>query len=327
MGEIQRRELESDLAPEVAEAAGSFMRAARSQSTIRAYAGDVRRFEAWCRAHGRLAFPASQATVVSYVTWLATTGHANPRTGEARPSGVSTIERALAAISKAHQLAGLPSEVRSTAVSEVMRGLIRSQGGVKKRRKRPLLREEILTLARLPGDSLHAKRDRCLLLLGWACALRRAELVTIRFEDLERTKAGTKVRIPLSKADQDGRNARELHVKADTQVHQALEDWLACSGISSGPIFRGIRNGTVLPGRLTPRLVAEITKREALKHGLDPALFAGHSLRTGWVTQAAQDGLRIDEIMNQTGHRNADQVLEYIRQATGFTSAAARVAP
>ena len=65
------------------EAAKRYLRAATPNNTRKAYAGDMRRFVAFCESHGLDALPASPETLVRYVTWLADDGRK-----------VSTIKRA-----------------------------------------------------------------------------------------------------------------------------------------------------------------------------------------------------------------------------------------
>jgi integrase len=65
--------------------------------------------------------------------------------------------------------------------------------------------------------------------------------------------------------------------------------------------------------------VALVVKRLAARAGLEPADFAGHSLRAGFATTAAQRGKSLDAIMRQTGHKSERVARSYIRHATLFT--------
>jgi hypothetical protein len=98
----------------------------------------------------------------------------------------------------------------------------------------------------------------------------------------------------------------------------ALEHYLRWSRIEDGPIFRSIRAGKLRAQRLNENAVAFIVKNAVASLGLDPREYAGHSLRCGFVTAAAMRGATLDEIMNTTRHRSADQVIAYIRRATPF---------
>ena len=100
-------------------------------------------------------------------------------------------------------------------------------------------------------------------------------------------------------------------------------DALRALGLTEGPLFRFIdRHGNVRPAhrraasdRLSPQSVALIVQRRARAVGLDAAQFAGHSLRAGFVTSAVRAGKAIPKIMEQTGHRSANTVMAYVREA------------
>ncbi|PYT17249.1 MAG: hypothetical protein DMG59_07980 [Acidobacteria bacterium] len=100
---------------------------------------------------------------------------------------------------------------------------------------------------------------------------------------------------------------------------RVLQSWLEQAGIGSGPVFRSLnRHGQVQPGRLSPIAVARVVKKLAMRAGLDPAKFAGHSLRAGHANSAAISGASERSIMNQTGHRSVQMVRRYIRDGSMF---------
>jgi integrase len=107
---------------------------------------------------------------------------------------------------------------------------------------------------------------------------------------------------------------------------KALTAWLELAGIDEGAIFRGVdRHGRIMPGRLTDRSVARIVQRSAQAAGLDPALYAGHSLRAGLATSAAMAGAEERDIMRQTRHKSVAVARRYIRDGSLFRSNAAAV--
>ena len=98
-----------------------------------------------------------------------------------------------------------------------------------------------------------------------------------------------------------------------------LQAWIGVSGVELGPLFRSInRHGKVQPRRLSGIDIARIVKKLATRAGLDPARYAGHSLRAGHATSAAIAGASERSIMNQTGHRSLEMVRRYIRIANLF---------
>jgi len=160
-----------------------------------------------------------------------------------------------------------------------------------------------------------------LLLLGFAGAFRRSELVGLNVDDLTSTPDGLIVLIRRSKTDQEGQGRRigiPRLPTSDACPVRAVQDWLDMSGITDGPLFRPIGAGeTPSQRRLCDRSVALIVKR-TVTNGKPRDQFAGHSLRSGFVTSAAHGGANIKSIMRQTGHSSISIVLRYMREASLF---------
>jgi integrase len=231
----------------------------------------------------------------------------------------STIGRRVAAIRYAHKLAGLPLPTDDERVRATMRGIRRSLGtaGAK---KTPATVERIIAMAPIASERLADIRDRALLLFGFASAMRRSELAALDFEDIEETADGLRVTIRRSKTDQEGHG----HVIAIPRgviacPVAALKAWLAAAGITAGPMFRPIaKGGRVQAMRLTDRSVADIVKVHARRAGLDPKLFAGHSLRSGFLNSAAARGASIFKMADQSRHKSTDTLRGYVRDAEIF---------
>lgn len=286
--------------------ARDYVRAARAENTKIAYAGQWQRFTAWCEIRGLASLPAAPETVGLYLVHLADLGR--------RPN---TLDLVLAAIGKAHRVAGHPSPREHVIVSEIRAG-IRRQLGIAARRVDPLLAEDLRALTRGTGDGLRDVRDRALLLLGWSGALRRAELVAIDLADLRRVDRGFVLILRSSKTDQEGAGVELpiLRGRPGSCPVAAVEAWIARAELTSGALFRGTRGRSITPHRLTPRDVARILQRRAPAIGLDPALLAGHSLRSGFITSAALAGRAEWAIQKQSRHRSAEVLRGYIRRAT-----------
>ena len=297
----------------------AYARHAKAVSTRRAYAFDWADFAGWCRANGRMALPAEPETVALYVTALA----------DARK--VATLQRRIAAISQAHQFAGHASPTREVVLRTVMAGIRRAKGTAQIG-KRPILTEDLrLLIAQLP-ETAAGRRDRALLLLGFAGGFRRSELVSLNLADLTFTREGLVVKLRRSKTDPEGQG-REVGIPYGstpaTCPVRATRVWLDLLGSESGEesIFRPInRHGHVLKRRLTDKSVALVVKRWAASAGLESAGVAGHSLRAGLATSAAAAGVPERAIMAQTGHRSVTTLRKYIRSGSLFLeNAAARV--
>jgi integrase len=170
------------------------------------------------------------------------------------------------------------------------------------------------------GSRLTNIRDRALLLFGFASAMRRSELAALDFEDIEETPDGLRVSIRRSKTDQEG-HGDVIAVPRGTIACPvaALKAWLDAAAIATGPVFRPItKGGRIQPARLTDRSVAAIVKAHASRAGLDPKLFAGHSLRSGFLTSAAARGASIFKMADQSRHKSMETLRGYVRDAEIF---------
>lgn len=305
---------DTGLAPAV-QRVHAYLDSARARNTVRGYRSSFRQFEVWCTAAGLQALPATPETISLY---LAAQG------GRLRPS---TLEHHLAAIAKAHKSAGFASPVTDNVlISETLKGIKRTHGTAPKQ-KSPVLTEDLRVMLRMLPEGLLGIRDRALLLIGFAGAFRRSELVALNVEDLSFTTEGLLIALRRSKTDQEaqGRQVAIPHgSNEETCPVRALRAWLEQAGITEGPIFRYVRRGGRLQSqRLSGHAIAEVVKRYAKPAGLPIDSFSGHSLRAGFVTSAARAGAPERKIMRQTGHKSIEMVLRYVRQANAFTDNAA----
>jgi integrase len=226
-------------------------------------------------------------------------------------------------ISRAHKAADLPSPTTSSLVRRTHAGIRRSIGTAQLGKAPALVDDLKLMLSKLP-DTRVGLRDRALLLLGFAGAFRRSELVGLDVADLEFARARLIVTLRKSKTDQEGRSRRlgiPFGSSEQTCPVRSLQAWLEAARITEGPVFRSLDLfQRVQQARLSDKAVALIVKRRAKAVGLDPARYAGHSLRAGLATSAAAAGASERVIMSQTGHRSADTVRRYIREGSLFQS-------
>jgi site-specific recombinase XerD len=270
--------------------------APKTANSMRAYTSDIRDFEAYCQAHGVVAVPAAPATIGGYVADLLHRG-----------DKASTVLRRRASISKAHQIAG---ERFSDEGASLIRPLL---GTLRRQLKFPATKAEVdvTTLRQLlratPPRSAAGARDRVMLLLGFAGGFTRGELVALDISNIYVTDERLRILLPSSASA--WRSGRVVTIprgeRADTCLVRAIRAWYAISGIRWGPLFRPIdRHGRVGATRLSDRAVALVIKRAARRAGLDPARYAGHSLRAGFVTAALAGGAPERVIRAQTGLRS-----------------------
>jgi len=286
-------------------------------NTRRAYRADWRHFSVWCASQRLAPLPATPETVAVYLADLA---------GRYK---TATITRRMSAIAQAHKTAGFASPTSDAAVRQVAAG-IRRRHGTHQQGKEAAMTADVRAMVGTLDGSLRGRRDRALLLLGFAGAFRRSELVALDVVDATRTRDGLVVTVRRGKTDQEGAG-RQVGIPygstPTTCPVRALEDWLEAARITAGPLFHPIdRHGNLRPLRLTDQSVALVVKRTAQAAGLDPAVYAGHSLRSGLATAAAQAGVSERTIMEQTGHKSLPIVRRYIRRGSLFTeNAAAKV--
>ncbi len=106
----------------------------------------------------------------------------------------------------------------------------------------------------------------------------------------------------------------------------ALRAWLTASGITAGPLFRAIDQwGNVGRKALTPQAVNLIVKKRAALAGLDPDSVSAHGLRSGYLTEAARQGVPLTEAMAQSQHRSVQQAARYYNDAERKMGRAARL--
>lgn len=338
---------------QLTDAARRFAGASRSPQTIRAYQSAWNQFEKWAASNGVQGLPVSPEVLALYLTHRAEIG-----------ASVSSMQVAIAAVVAVHRSAGLegPSPRTSPALAEVWQGIRRTVGTAPRRKKALSVAELSQMMAACTEDTIGI-RDRALLALGFAGALRRSELVALNTEDIEFTPEGMTVTVRRSKTDQSAAGA-VVGIRYGTSAVcpvTAVRVWLGRSGIGGtpagsaveapahsaaarpgkpirepagggghrpvAPVLRPVtRHGVIGAGRLSPRDVGRRVKVIAGRIGLNSADIGGHSLRAGLATSAAKAGARTADIMRQGRWRSSKMVDEvYIRPATVFDGAASGI--
>ncbi len=292
---------------EVTKQVSHYVSAAISASSRRAYRGDLADFLSWGGV-----VPCSPETLAAYIADRADTHSPH------------TITRRVVGISRAHVSQGLADPAKNDLVRTVLRG-VRKAHGRPQRRVAPLLKQDLLSILPLMQGT-KGIRDRALILLGFAAALRRSELVALDMEDLGFVNEGLIVHQRRSKTDQEG-EGRKIAVpygRTSACPVKAVQQWLGHAQIVSGAIFLSVgKGGRIQTSRLTAGSVALILKACATGAGLAASDISGHSLRSGLVTSAAQVGASTYKIQQQTGHRSVEMLARYVRDANLFENNAA----
>ena len=279
-----------------------YVKASSSEATLRAYKADLEHFMAWGGS-----IPASADLVANYLS------------DYAGDLSVATLSRRIAALSKIHAIKKLENPVKSELVRSTIRGIKRTHGTAP-HQVSPLTKERLIRLIDTCGDDHKGIRDRALLLIGFASALRRSELLALNCKNIEFVPEGLILTIERSKTDQQGEGRRIgiPYAKGDQCPVKSLQAYMEQEHITDGPLFRSLSIDGTGNGRLTGNGIAYIIKQCAKAAGFDPRTFSGHSLRAGFATSAAQAGAETWAIMKQTGHRSETTLRRYIREGELF---------
>jgi site-specific recombinase XerC len=303
------------------QAADAYARHARAGNTRRAYRSGVRAWCAWCETHGLPPLPAAAADVVAFLA-----------AERGQGLSVNTLDLRRAAIRYLHFIAGLPVPTAEARVAETMAGIHREAAAKGQAPNQKLaVTIDILRQILAPlGDDLVSLRDRALLLIGFAGALRRAELAAIRVEHLEARDRGLRLTLPHSKGERAGRAVTVAIPYGTTALCpvRALRRWQEAAGITEGPIFRRIwlppsralapdaaRPGPVVGlAAIDAGTVARIVKLRAQAAGFDPAILGGHSLKRGAMTTGMDRGVhptRLKQLGRHKTYAVLDTYLEF----------------
>jgi site-specific recombinase XerD len=283
---------------------------ALSDATKKAYLSDWRIFNDFCIVNNCSALPAEQSILIAFLTEQATQNKA-----------VQTIRRRLAAIKFMHNIKGFDVNITDKIISLILRGIARQATTRPTAQKKPIgavLLSQMLACC--DTDNLIGKRDKALLLFGFSGAFRRSEICNLTLDDLEETPDGLKVHLKYSKGDQFGQGQIvALPHGRKMGVISALKDYLKTAQIYNGFVFRSIaKGGNVIGTQLTPLSVALIVKKYITATGYNSDDYAAHSMRSGFLTEAAQNGASLFKMLEVSRHKSADTLLGYIRNSELF---------
>ena len=305
-------ELTTDL-KSLHEATLNNLKNSKANNTLRAYKSDFKDFAAFCTRHGLNSLPTEPKIISIYLTHLS------------KNSKISTLRRRLVSISMVHKLKGHYLDTKHPMIVENLMGIKRVKGSIQKGKK-PLLINHLKSIINiideLKIEEIKKLRDKSIILLGFGGGFRRNELISIDYEDLEFVSEGLKIVIRRSKTDQFGEGMIKGLPYFTNDFYcpvTNLKKWLEVSKIKSGPIFRRFNKGSLLSSkRLTDQTVVILMKKYLTLAGIENKNFAGHSLRSGFATVAAESGADERSIMAMTGHKTTQMVRRYIKEANIF---------
>ena len=277
----------------------------KANNTLRAYQSDFKDFSLFCNKNGFSSMPTQPKIIALYITKLS------------KSSKFSTLKRRIASISVLHKLKGYYLDTKHPIIMENLHGIKRTLGSRQKSKKPILINDLKLIINAIDETKSKFKnknklRDKALILIGFAGGFRRSELVNIDYEDVEFVTEGVKILIKRSKTDQSGEGIIKAIPYFDNQKFcpvVAIKEYIESisTDINKGKIFD-----------ISDKSVALIIKKYAQKSGLDSNKYAGHSLRSGFATTAAEFGAEERNIMAMTGHKTTQMVRRYIQEANLF---------
>lgn len=303
---------EGALGAEIA-AARVFRAQAKAANTLRAYTSDWTQFECWCDERGLEPLPARPEAVATWLAALALAGKAD-----------STIGRHLAAIGWKHRQDGLVAPVQRDqrmVIADTLAGIRREARARPSARKAAITARELAAMiAAADGQGTRSIRDRAILALGLAAALRRSELVALEWRDVELVDKGLTLTLRHSKTDQEGEGQVIAVPQGKTlKPVERLNAWLAVRGRGAGPLFYQIDpQGRRTDQPMSDRSIARLIQKYAGLVGLDPETVGGHSLRAGFLTEASRAGATIAKMQEVSRHKKVEVLLGYVRSAELF---------
>ncbi len=270
-------------------------------------------FKDWCIEYSLSFLPASPQTIIAYLTDRAPT------------MKVKTLELRLLAIRNEHRMNRLDCYSNHALIAQTMKG-IRNVHGKPPVQKTPILLSDLKEMVMACKDDLKGKRDKALLLLGFAGAFRRQELVNIKLEDLKFTRDGIEITLNKCKTDQQGRGQIvpiPYGSSLCTCPVRAIQDWIESAKLTEGYLFLHFNtSGRAVKTQLSAGSVAILIKTNPYLKGIEKD-FSGHSLRAGFCTTAAMKGVQEHSIMRQSRIACGDTLRKYIRMGTMWQDCAA----
>jgi integrase len=340
--------LPHELSSVTAQAVADLLHEGQSANTLRSYQSALQYWAAWyaLRYGAQIELPVPAACVLQFIvdhvqrTAQKGLAHELPPEIDARlvtagykgkpgPFAHNTLVHRIAVLSKAHQAREVKNPCQDPKVRELLsrtRKAYAKRGELPKKKAaltKDLLRELLATC----DDSLRGKRDRALLLFAWASGgRRRSEVVSADMKFLQRLAPGKfHYELVHSKTNQSGVDRQENTKPVLGVAGEALELWLAASGIREGALFRRVLKGGHLGGPLSAAAVRDIVKQRSSLAGLENK-YSAHSLRSGFVTEAVRQQIPLPETMAMTGHKSVASVVLYARGSTWENTLSAKLA-
>ena len=274
---------------------------AYAPNTIRAYKADMSEFIRYCTENSTCALPATPEDIAKFLLTTMSNGIKS-----------ATIHRKVASISAVHRLYNFEDPTKHPEVKLCLRKINR-QLGSRFDQAFPVTRAVLDKLLAVCGDDLRGLRNKALLLLAYDSMRRRAELVSLRVEDIQMSDEGKcSILLRKSKTDQSS-SGHWIHLSHETTI--ALKVWLQTANINDGFMLRGIHTGNRICPELGTSQVSRIFKSLARDAELNDEVvkgISGHSMRVGAAQDLLVNGASLPQIMVKGGWSKTDTVMRYI---------------
>lgn len=301
-----------------AQSAKKFIDQQLAYGTKRVYQSDWRIFENWCTQRQYQSLNSTPEIIAMFISSQFDAG-LHP----------STLNRRLSAIKFAYSCLEKESPTDKSVVRATLKGIRRDKNAPPVKSKKAVVTNIIKEMVQLcPSNSLRDIRDRAILLLGFAGAFRRSELVAINFEDISFNTNGMDIKIHRSKTDQEGKGYFKVILPSTDKMYcpiVAVKKWIKVAKINCDSLFRGItKSNAVLKNCLSVNVIYNLIKRCAFKLDYPLEDFSPHSLRAGFVTSAYENKAMLSKIMEQAHMKSMQTAQRYIRHAQRYENHAGK---
>ena len=293
------------------------IQAGTAKNTRLSYQSDMKLFWSW--AHDKLNltehYPIAVETLIQFII--------DRTTSIDKPFKVSTIRRYMASISVMHQERGLPSPTLDQSIKLLLRRTQHAQAQQTTCKKQGITHDLLQKMIATCDESLHGVRDKAIILVGFASGgRRRSELCNMQAEDLIKVDEGYLITLRSNKTDQRG-SGLQVPILGDAAT--ALKAWLVITGIRRGRLFRSITARGQLNESICGKSINQIIKKRVALAGANPALYAAHSLRSGFITEAGRQGIHLGEVMQLSGHKSLEIASGYYRKGEILKNPAGKI--
>ncbi len=295
-----------------------YIEAATRDNTRRSYRAAIEHFEVTWGGF----LPATSEAVARYLATYAGS------------LSVNTLKVRLSALAQWHSSQGFADPTKAPVVRKVLKG-IRALHPAQEKQAAPLqlqhLEQVALWLenqavqALAEGDRprlLRCRRDSALILLGFWRGFRSDELCRVQIQDVQATTgSGITLYLARSKGDRDnlGKRYQTPALQRLCPV-QAYVEWINCSALVRGPVFRGIdRWGNLSEEPLHANSIIPLLRQALERAGVAAELYTSHSLRRGFATWAHHNGWDLKSLMSYVGWKDMKSAMRYL-EVTPFAS-------